>query len=55
MTEPNFTINGDEARALILALATSNGQMPARMVIDLWRRLTEISTAQPHMENNNNE
>jgi len=48
--EPNFTLTGDEARALMVALATSNGSLPAQTTINLWTRLNDISQVQPPVQ-----
>ena len=45
--DPNFVLTGDEARALMVALATSTGTLPAQTTINLWTRLNEISQVQP--------
>lgn len=45
--EPNFSLTGDEARMLMLALATSQAPLAAGATISLWTRLGEISQVQP--------
>ncbi len=47
MDTPNFELNGDEARGLMLALAQSPANLPSSMVIQLWVRLNTISQVQP--------
>ena len=49
--EPNFTLNGDEARVLMITLATSNANVSSALVIRLWARLNDISQVQPPTEN----
>ena len=43
----NFELTGDEARQLMVALATSPAQAPSNSTINLWTRLSEISQVQP--------
>jgi hypothetical protein len=43
----NFTLTGDEARTLMLALATSSAAVPSQSTIKLWTDLSEISQVQP--------
>jgi hypothetical protein len=45
--EPNFTLTGDEARALMLIMATSTASLPTQVSISLFNRLNEISQVQP--------
>lgn len=45
--EPNFTLTGDEARMLMMALATSTANLQANATISLWTRLNDISQVQP--------
>lgn len=45
--EPNFTLSGDEARLLMVALATSNAQATTQSTIRLWSKLNDISQVQP--------
>lgn len=45
--ENNFQLTGDEARQLMVALATSPAQAPSKTTINLWTRLSEISQVQP--------
>ncbi len=45
--EPNMTLTGDEARSLMIALASSTAGLPSATVIGLWLRLSEISQVQP--------
>jgi len=43
----NFQLTGDEARLLMVALATSMANAPSAAVLSLYRRLETISTVQP--------
>ena len=45
--EPNVALTGDEARMLMVALATSASALPANSVISLYLRLAQISQVQP--------
>ena len=45
--EKNFVINGDQARMMMAALATSNASLPAREVVAMYLRLAQISEVQP--------
>lgn len=45
--EHNFTLTGDEARALMMALASSPASVPAQTTISIWGRLNEINQVQP--------
>ena len=53
--EQNFSLTGDEARLLMVALATSPAQMPSNNTINLWTRLNEISQVQPPTPTENKE
>ena len=50
--EPNMFISGDDARALMASLATSNASLPASVVVQLWTRLNQLSQVQPPVETN---
>lgn len=45
--EPNVAISGDEARALMVALASSPSNLPSNLVINLYIKLAVISQVQP--------
>jgi hypothetical protein len=45
--ENNIALSGNEARALMVALATATGSLPSQVAINLWTRLNEISQVQP--------
>ena len=45
--ENNFTLSGDEARALMMVLAASSANIPTATTVGLWLRLNEISQVQP--------
>ena len=50
--ENNFVLTGDEARLLMVTMASSEVNVPASMTINLWNRLNAISHAQPPTEIN---
>ena len=45
--ENNFSITGDEARLLMAALMSSSVTAPAGATLQLYLRLSQISTVQP--------
>lgn len=45
--EPNLSVSGDEARMIMVALATSPANLPANSVVSLYLRLAQISQVQP--------
>lgn len=45
--EKNLALTGDEARVLMLAMATSPAPFPSKTTIKLWTELSEISQVQP--------
>jgi len=45
--QPNFILSGEEARLLMVALATSPAQASTQATILLWSRLNDISQVQP--------
>ena len=47
----NFNLSGDEARMLMMALATSEINLPIGAALKLYMRLAEISNAQPPISN----
>lgn len=46
-SEPNISINGDEARILMVALRNLNLAAPVGTVLDLYIALSAISQVQP--------
>ena len=55
MTEKNLTVTGDEARVLMVAMATSTASVPSQMTIKLWTNLNAISQVQPPTPQNEEE
>ncbi len=49
-SSPNLEVTGDEARLLMMALATSDANLQAKSVINMWIRLGNISQVQPPSE-----
>lgn len=47
MNENNCYITGDEARILMVALATATAAAPTGQVIQLYMRLANLSNVQP--------
>lgn len=47
MDNNNFTLNGDQARVLMMLIINSETPAPPKMMFDLYTRLAAISNVQP--------
>ena len=45
--ENNIALTGDEARAIMLAMANTSVSVPMFITVSLWGRLNEINLASP--------
>lgn len=45
--EANLVVSGDEARVLMMALATSPARLPSNNVVQLYLKLNQINQVQP--------
>lgn len=45
--QPNFVLSGDEARILMLSMLKSDARVPIGQSLELYFKLSTISTVQP--------